>query len=239
MKKRSYSKTKGIDFTPGSLKYTKKTYSKPSSDHKLLMALKKNVFQHEKKYCDFNSALQNTTLYVLGGATAVITLLNGLSQGVDETGRIGRQVNMKSIFLRGEVNSNSSSSGSGTIRTMIVLDQEVPQSSGSGVTMSITDFLVSNQVQSQNNLNNRKRFKVLWDDIQNLAGYATNSGCPTSISLYYYKKIDITCEFNSNDNGTITDFTKNAMYLITYCGGDMAVQNPQSTINTRIRFTDN
>jgi len=106
--------------------------------------------------------------------------------------------------------------------------------------MTITDFLVSDSLEALNNLNNRKRFKVLWDYVCPFAGLGTanNGGNPTSQEIYNFKKCDIMCEFNSQDNGTITDFTKNAIYLITYQFG-MATTVPVTNINTRIRFTDN
>jgi len=213
-----------------------------SNDHMLLMKLKKNVFQHEKKFVDVQESVGGN-LYSLSNA-ASITLLNGITQGVDENTRIGRQMNMKSIYLRGNIQSSSTTTGTGVIRTIIVLDKEVPQSSSTGQTMAITDFLVGNDINSLNNLNNRKRFLTLHDEFNIFAGSyvggtsVQTTGNPTSHVLNWYKNVDITCEFNSQDNGTIADFTKNALYLITYSSG-LSGGNLQGTVNTRIRFTDN
>lgn len=204
-----------------------------SSDHRLLMALKKNVFQHEKKYCD----TYITSGYSLAG-TATITLLNPLIQGVDENSRIGRQINMKSVFLRGSVCAANTTVGQGAVRTIIVLDQEVPQVSGSGQTMTITDFLHGDGLYSPNNLDNRKRFKVLFDEQQDFSGCTVNTGNKNTYLPYMYKKIDYTTEFNGNNNGNIGDFTKNALYLVTYSTG-LSVAAPNVILYARVRFTDN
>lgn len=228
-------------YTPSDKKVYKKKKPKYDNDHNLLMKLKKNVFQHEKKFVDVQESVAGN-LYSLSNV-ASITLLNGITQGVDENTRIGRQMNMKSIYLRGNITSSSTTTGTGVIRTMIVLDKEVPQVSSTGQIMAITDFLVGNDINALNNLNNRKRFLTLHDEFNIFAGsYVGTSvqttGNPTSHVLNWYKNVDITCEFNSQDNGTIADFTKNALYLITYSSG-LSGGNLQGTVNTRIRFTDN
>lgn len=237
MKKRSYSVGKtqqgkyGKGNVPRTLSATKKV---SNSDHKLLMALKKQVQQHEKKFIDVNIAAG----YVTAG-TATITLLNGVIQGVDETQRIGRQSNMKSIFLRGTVSSAPTTTQSGAIRTIVVIDQEVPQVAGVGQAMLITDFLVTDSLQSQANLDNRKRFKVLHDEMTIFGGITTgDGGTPTSHVINWFKNIDVTCEYNSRVNGNIGDFTKNAVYLITY-STNLTVASPVTNINSRVRFTDN
>lgn len=212
--------------------------SKRSSNNKLLMALKRNVFNHEKKFIDVNIG----SGYITSGA-ATIVLINGVTQGPDETQRIGRQTNMKSIFIRGSVSSAATTSGSGLIRTIIVMDQEVPVASGTGQVMVITDFLVSDSLNALNNLNYRKRFKILWDDVQPFAGIssatATQSvGTPNSCEIYKYISLDETCEFNAQNNGSIADFTKNALYFISYTT-NLTTAAPIVQVNTRVRFTDN
>lgn len=232
--KRKYT-SKDVKTLPSKKRYVTKAYNKYNkSDHNLLMKLKKNIYQHEKKFIDRNLT---STLYSLSGAST-ITLLNGILQGTDETARIGRQLNMKSIFIRGVVNVAQTTVGQGAIRTIIVLDQEVPQVMSSGVTMSITDFLVADGVYTPNNLNNRKRFKVIMDEVVPLSGVTISTGNPNTQVIYNYKKVDITCEFNSNDNGDITDFTKNALYLVTVQDG-LFTTAPAVSLYTRIRFTDN
>jgi len=235
--KRSYDAM--TKYTPKDKVYKQKKYTKytkhSTSDHKLLMALKKNVYQHEKKFIDQDLAAG--ALYALAG-TATITLLNNIQQGVDETNRIGRQINMKSIFLRGEVHVANTTVGQGAIRTIIVIDQEVPQSTGSGVVMAITDFLNVDALYSPNNLNNRKRFKVLMDEVMPLSGCTVSTGNPNTQIMNRYIKLNTTVEFNSNNAGTIADFTKNAVYLITYSSG-LSVTAPVSNLWVRTRFTDN
>jgi len=171
------------------LKGYKKKPKYGSYDHMLLMKLKKNIFQHEKKFIDVNITANN---YLVSGSAA-ITLLNGIVQGTDENTRIGRQMNIKSIYLKGTVQSSTTTVGNGNIRTIIVIDQEVPQSAGSGSTMAITDFLVSDQLVSLNNLNNRKRFKILFNEVCQFAGQVITSttsigGLKTSHYIDFFLK---------------------------------------------------
>lgn len=211
------------------------SYRKSKSDHNLLMALKKNMLQHEQKFVDTNLT---AAIYALAG-TATITLLNGLVQGVDENARIGRQINLKSIFLRGNVSVAQTTTGQGALRTIILIDQEVPQVGGSGVVMSITDYLTADGLAFPANLNNRKRFKVLMDEVVPISGVASvGTGNPTSYQPYFYKKLDYTSEFGSGGGaGTIADFTKNAVYLITYAI-NLATTAPIVNMYARVRFTD-
>lgn len=202
-------------------------------DHKLLMQLKKNLFQHEKKFKDVNV----NTGYTLNGLST-LTLLNSPQQGTDENNRLGRQINMKSVQLRGTVQSAQTTVGQGAIRTIVIVDNEVAQTSQQGVTLDILDYLVSDSLQANANLNNRKRFKVLMDEMCEFSGTTTSTGNPTSHVINWYKKVDFTVEFNSNTNGNITDFTKGAVYLITYSEG-LTIAAPLVNINARVRFTDN
>jgi len=211
----------------------KEKQSSKSVDHNILMKMYKQIKGSEKKYID--------TAISAGYATtglATITLINGVVQGTDENTRIGRQYTIHSIQVRGLVFSYANTSGTGLVRTIIVQDQEVPQVSGVGQVMAITDYLQTDALTALNNLNNRKRFKVLWSDVTELAGMGSNpGGTKTSHQLDFYKKVNINCEFNSANNGNIGDFTKNAIYIITYQYG-LATTAPNCQINCRIRFGD-
>jgi len=230
--KRKYSTGKSvIEFKPPRV-FKKSKTSMSSKDHNLLMKLKKNMLSHEKKFLDTSISSGYST-----AGTGTVTLINGLVQGTDENTRIGRQITISSIFVRGVVLVASTTTGTGAIRTILVLDQEVPQVAGVGQAMTITDYLVSDSLDALNNLNNRKRFKVLMSEVQNLSSYAAGGG-PSSAHIDFYKKVNIPVEFNAADNGNIGDFTKNALYLITYQYG-LATTAPTMQVNTRIRFTDN
>jgi len=235
MKRKVYER-KGMSVVAKPKKFFKtSTIKRKGNDHNLLMALKKNIFQHEKKFLDSN--LGGTALYALAG-TATITLISGIIQGTDENTRIGRQVNWKSLFIRGVVRSQNTTVGQGAIRTMLIIDQEVGQVAGAGTTFLITDFLNVDTLYSTNNLNNRKRFKIIMDEVVPLSGCTVSTGNPTSQEINRYTKLNTTSEFNQLVAGNITDYTKNAFYLVTHAIG-LSVAAPISDLYIRLRFTDN
>lgn len=195
------------------------------------MRLKKSIMQHEQKFLDTSI----TAGYLLSGL-GTLTLLNGLVTGTDENTRVGRQINIKSIQLRGLVASAPTTTGTGLIRTVVVLDSQP-----NAAAPTITDFLVSDSLTALNNLNNRKRFRTLHSEVLPIGGSATTQpgGTPTVQEISWYHKCDITTEYNAVDGGTISDITKNSIYMLTYQDGTLGVAQFLIQINARIRFTDN
>lgn len=229
MKKRSYSKGPKKQSKGVSEKYYKPS---PSTDHKLLMALKKQLQTASRKEMKFLDVTTSNS-FLLNG-TATVSLINGSVQGTDEITRLGREFQMTSVYLNGSVASAATTTGLGEIRIIIVYDKQV---NGNG--LGIGDFLVSDNTFALNNLNNRKRFKVVMDQRLELGGLATvQSGTPSVRVVNEFRKISFPTECNAGVAGTVADIVTGALYLITYSSG-FAVAALSSILNTRVRFQDN
>lgn len=172
-------------------------------------------------------------------STARITLLSGVSQGTDYTQRIGRKIMFKSMLLRWmtqNVTVAGASDANGDI--MRVLCIQDLQSNGSSI--ATTDVLQSNSVLSPMNLNNRDRFKVLFDKIVTLGDYyiaaaTLTTGCPVPKFFKKYKKL-FGPQIFGNTAGGFADITSGSIWLIEL--GTSAVATYEASWYSRIRFSD-
>lgn len=154
-----------------------------------------------------------------------VTYISGIQQGDAGTQRDGNQVKVVSLQLRGEVSQNPSATDT-TLRTMIVCDTK-PRS---GVGISITDVLDTINVNSFRNLNNRKRFWIMYD--RNT--YLSINGSRTRKIPAWYKKLQMKLVFDGAANN---DSTSYSIYLIQI--SDEATNTPVVDWRTRLRFIDN
>lgn len=184
--------------------------------------------------------------------TGVLTLLNPLSLGTDFTNRLGRKIILKSIALRGYWGPYAAFGGGSTanaalaqqLRMMLIYDSDT-----NGAMPTIADVIGSQMAigtNSFNNLNNRTRFRVLWDNWDvfsavNSSGAApsTFSGDPMIAKYNVYLDVQIPVIFNANNNGTITDINQGGIYLLTIGSNPSGVLDGTSFSRSRIRFIDN
>jgi len=170
------------------------------------------------------------------GTTWTTVLLNGVAQGTDFTQRIGRQVCNKSILLNGLIYNaiaTSNVQGSG-IRVVLLWDYQ-PNSTA----LTALDAFVSNSVLSPMNLNNRDRFKVLYDKKCqmgpfNVTAGAITAGAPQNIFITKYRKMNMDVIF-SGTAATIGSLSTGALYLCYITDVALAVT---WDYYTRTRYTD-
>ena len=155
----------------------------------------------EWKYLD-------TTLNPLVSNTPTITILNGLVPGSGASQRIGMKVSIRTIELRGWVESYPGTGLEQIDRVAIILDR---QPNGVGPT-AVTDFLQIASVASPRNLANRKRFKVIWDRMFGLGATAVASGTLTvkTFNKYIRFRKPLVVDYNS---GTAISCTKPPVVL--------------------------
>lgn len=162
--------------------------------------------------------------------TGVVTLVNGLTKGTDESNRIGRKVQIRSIQVDG--NAAIKSAGLTQIdRVMLVKDRQP-----NGALPTVGDIVTGGGALSVRNLDNRKRFKILWDHQFELAKYGTGQGETNRVKKYFKKKFETV--FNSGDTGTIGDINTNALYFVVVGTGAPGTTAASSYYNVRVRFTD-
>lgn len=164
--------------------------------------------------------------------------------GSDMNNRIGRKIMMNSIYIKGRVQTTASTIATDNytpaqmMRLILFCDYQP-----NGATPAITDVLVTAAPEAQLNLNNRDRFKVLWDKEVVLDPFllvaASGGSCPNNIKmLKKYKKLNIETVFNATNGGTIADINSGALYLL-YIGSTVSGTDDMTmTISTRVRYTD-
>jgi len=215
-------------------KFSQITKSTQTQDHLMLVKLRqRGLMKRELKFIDTN--LSNTTLFPGGSAFSsgswVFTLLNGVSEGTDEQSRIGRELTLTSIYMRGSVNGTITPTEAGFCKWYIVQDTQ-----SNAAIFPITNFLISDDINALGNLDYRTRFKIIATDKWEQSG---NLGNDKFIHLIdFYKKLNIPVEFNNNNAGTIADITRNSLYLLTNTYG-LGVNSQNTVLNIRVRFDDN
>jgi len=182
----------------------------------------------EAKVKDVDPASYNTD------TTGTITLMNGIATGSDFTDRIGRKILMKSIYIRGVFRMEGTNALSTLSRLLLVYDMQT-----NGVAPAITDILKSANSQSQLNLNNRDRFKILMDKQVAIGGQdiaAGGYGSPTTVALKKFKK----CRLETIYGGTLStvgSINTGALWLISI--GDQAAGSAAEFAGSiRVRFID-
>jgi len=116
---------------------------------------------------------------LVADTTGTITALNLVATGTDFTNRIGRKILMRSIYIRYRVNNFDNSSVNNCSRVILVSDMQT-----NGALPAITDVLDTIHAESQVNLNNRDRFRIIWDKIHAIGQFDTTAtqaiaGSPT------------------------------------------------------------
>jgi hypothetical protein len=163
------------------------------------------------------------------------TLLNGVATGTDYTNRIGRKVIMKSLLIRGQFyNLSTGSDSNGDLLRLMVICDEQPN----GAAPIITDILQTADHLAPLNLNNRGRFKVLYDKMLNMPAWTTSAGAlvngsPRIAYAKIFKKMTVPVIFNGTGS-TVGSIQTNSVYIVT-----LATNNQTAfSFNSRIRFMD-
>jgi len=156
-------------------------------------------------------------------------LLNGVSQGVTPTTRVGRRILMKSLYIRWFLQLAATTTGGTPVRMLVVYDKQT-----NGAAPSVTDIVLTDEITSPMNLSNSKRFQVLCDQTWSCVG----TGGPQSIVLNKYMKLDKTVEFNTGNAGTVADITSGSIYVLCWSGNGLAVTVPLGVLYSRVRFQD-
>ncbi len=158
--------------------------------------------------------------------TAGFVLLNGSAPGDDFDTRDGRQVRIKSIQITLTYFQHSSAVVT-QIRAIVFLDKQPNET-----TPTVTELLDTATMVSFRNLNFRKRFVILRDEVFTMSDSGSKMGI-----WKYYKQIDAKTVFDAGTAGTIADITTNAIFLMLLSTEATNLLNV--TRVSRIRFIDN
>lgn len=189
-----------------------------------------------------------TTVYP-GNTTGSITSICIPTLGTDMTNRIGRKITVRSLQARGLVRTRlSESQASGVTSSMLMRIMYLVDLQPNGANPAVTDILATSIAQSPMNLNNRDRFKVLFDRMYALDPYNKNTTAGSVLcstvnqckTLKMYKKCNQEVVFNATNGGTVADITSGNLLqlIISNQATDGAGGPGEAAIYTRVRFTD-
>jgi len=166
--------------------------------------------------------------------TGGVALLNGLGPGSDINQRIGRQIMMKSVMVTFQLNVTAGTGVDQVHRVLIVYDRQA--NAAAPTTANIISAAGSGyDVIRPKNLENRSRFKILFDRTY----YLNASGESLSGRVEkFYRRLAHPTTFNAGVAGTIADITTGSLYIV--CVGNIAVGATagQLTYFSRVRYDD-
>ncbi len=159
-------------------------------------------------------------------STAGFVLLNGMVKGDDFDTRDGRQIRVKSVQLSIRYVMSSSATFS-QMRCIIFIDKQPNE-----ITPVVLDLLDSAAMQAFRNLDQRKRFVILYNNVVSMSINGMRGGM-----IDYYKRLDMKTVFDDSDAGDITDISTNAIWLMLI--STEATNTVTISRSTRIRYIDN
>lgn len=195
-----------------------------------------SVFQNisrnpELKFLDLLSA---SALVAAQTVANGLILLNGCAQGTDAVQHIGRQITMKSLYWMLQGALAPTTTGTCSVRMVIVYDKEAEGAAPTVAAGVQTDIFNQDNIEAQMNLNNRDRFVVLVDEVIECIG----TGGPQAFMRKGYRKIQLPVVFNASAAATVAAINTGSVYAIIWNSGTLAVANGTCNLQTRIRFED-
>lgn len=165
--------------------------------------------------------------------TGTIVLLNSIAAGDDINMRDGREVRLKSVEVRGMFRPTHASAAAlphQFLRALLIYDNAPTGALPAVIDMlsdtASTAFSAANPAPySFNNLNNRKRFKVV-GVVEDVWGQtpASNTEIENCTQVSMYRKLNYTQTFSSASAG-IGAITSGALYLVLLSTQDTAAPN--------------
>lgn len=188
---------------------------------------------NELKFVDSYNAFS-----VASGIGTVTDFTDPIETGTTESKRIGRQITIKKIMLKGfiELDASTHPQSTGWFRLMVILDTQT-----NGLRANTGDIwhdTATSGLLTYNNLSNKYRFKTLLDKTMTI-----NASCYDSVAseyglvtrhFSYFKALSLPIEYSDGGTGAITEIRTNNIYIITVSAGTgMTVY-----MNRRTRFSD-
>lgn len=175
-------------------------------------------------------AIDTSIAGAAANTTGNIVLINGCVRGDDIEERDGRQINLRSVELRGKTSVTEETGVAQRHRILLVLDKN-PH----GTNPSIDDILKTNSTLALRNLDNRKRFKIIMDKT-----YALNASGEVGSGRLFKKYIKMTynTQYNGGTAGTIADIESGALFIVLMGNKVAGITAGDTSMECRVRFTE-
>lgn len=195
------------------------------------------VGRPEKKYKD--TVIAAAVIPVAGSCIAASggsASLNVLVQDSSATGRVGRKVTLKNVYIHGAITLPSTgvnANATDIVRIILYIDKQT-----NGVTPAVADLLDTavGGYNSFRNLSNVERYIILKDKFISVSAATTVAAVNTgvvSVEYKIYKKIECGIEFSGN-TGAVTEVRSNNLCVLAISKNGLATNEFVS----RVRFTD-
>lgn len=168
-----------------------------------------------------------------------VVLLNGCARGDDIGERDGRQITLRSVDIRMELQPIGTATSPHAIRIIVFVDK---QANGTAPTPANVLTLTGSAeaTVSAQNLEYRNRFWILSDKVYTFGceygGAAV--GVEKLVATRFWRSLNIKTTFNSGTAGTVADIATNSLYLLAISDTATAAQEPFLQFYSRVRFTD-
>lgn len=178
----------------------------------------KHIINAEQKYIDYSAS---TTVNNAGG----VVFITGITQGTAATERTGVSIKAVSHLMRFDVQLNPNATSS-MFRILVFIDD-----SCNGANPAVTDVLNAASYLSPLNINNGKRFRVVWDKLVRLS---TNGNA--IVGKKVFKKLNHHIRYNGTGS-TVTSAKEGNMFCLVI--SDETTDVPTWNVNVRTRYYDN
>lgn len=164
--------------------------------------------------------------------TSSVQLLNGIARGDEINERNGREITIMSIQLNALFKATAATGTDQQQRLLIVYDRQT-----NAAACTFAQVVSTAGVLTPRNLENRRRFKILFDRTfvisQTVAAEPGNQ-----MICKFYRRLRLPVTFNSGDAGTVADITTGSLYAIAYGGNVAGATAGTISVNCRIRYQD-
>lgn len=174
-------------------------------------------------------------LLVSAGGTGITNtgtlyrLTLNLAQGTASNQRVGQEIHMTSLTMRG-ILATGSLSAPQQVRMITLIDKEMD-----GVLPVVSDVIETyggtTDFYSPYNMDNRGRFHILEDKV-----YSLNPGATASFHLNKYFKLGRKCQFGRLGTGATADSFAGQPFVLLIT--DVAAANPNFGLTTRLNYTE-
>lgn len=189
----------------------------------------------------------NPTVYQLNTTPNIFSICNP-TQGSDMSNRIGRKINLKSVYIRATIATEPSMTAGAVgatpaqaARLILLVDMQP-----NGALPNIADILVTSTITSHLNLNSRDRFRILWDKFLTFDPYIVNATASTAVAtasrqiqaVKKFKLLNFEQTYNSSSTGSISDIATGSLVMVLLGSQATGSLDLNCTMSTRVRYTD-
>jgi hypothetical protein len=178
---------------------------------------------------------------------ATLLLMNGMSTGSTNRSRVGNQVRATSISIRYSIDWSSSFPlvTPPLIRILIFWDrqtnQTLPELFGQSNAAGLLDTSNVGEIYAQTNMNNWKRYKLLYDKVHNIIPYSRELVTEMP-NAFFKKKIKLNRIVQYDDTSfDISSISSNSLWMYAFStagAADLAINKPTLRFAYRFYFKD-